>query len=83
VENLLKLKDSLFVFVKNPDVESTNNRAERALRHPVVARKIMGGSRSERGAKIYEILISVWRTLMLRGQELITHGQFILRTSHG
>jgi len=83
VENLLKLKDSLFLFVKNPDVESTNNRAERALRHPVVARKIMGGSRSERGARIYEILISVWRTLMLRGQELITHGQFILRTSHG
>jgi RNA polymerase subunit RPABC4/transcription elongation factor Spt4 len=83
VENLLKLKDCLFVFVKNPDVDGTNNRAERALRPPVVARKISGGSRSDRGAKIYEILMSVWRTLTLRGHDLITHGRSIMLTSHG
>jgi len=83
VENLLKLKERLFVFVKNPDVDGTNNRAERALRPPVVARKISGGSRSDRGAKIYEILMSVWHTLTLREKDLITHGPSILLTSHG
>ncbi len=65
VKNLLKRKDSLFQFVKNPDVEGTNNRCERALRHRVIARKISGGSRSEKGAKIYERLTSVYHTMKI------------------
>ena len=40
-------EDWLFNFVINPDVEPTNNRAERALRPSVIYRKISGGSRSE------------------------------------
>jgi len=83
VENLLKYEDQLFVFVTNPDVDATNNAAERGLRHSVVARKISGGTRSNRGSEIYQTLISVVHTLRRRGQDLLSHGPKILLTSHG
>jgi len=83
VVNLLNEKDNLFEFVKNPYVEGTNNRAERAIRPPVIARKISGGNRSEEGARNYEILLSVTQTLHQNGQNLIEHGLAILLTSHG
>ena len=83
VNNLLKRKNSLFVFLKNPHVESTNNRAERGIRHSVIARKISGGSKSEGGAKIYGILTSVLLTMQQRGENFITQGMKIALTSHG
>ncbi len=83
VENLLKSKDSLFLFVKDPEVEPTNNRAERGLRHCVIARKISGGSKSPKGARIYEVLLSVYLTLKLRGQNLVLDGPVILQSSAG
>jgi hypothetical protein len=83
VVNLLNEKDNLFEFVRNPHVDGTNNRAERAIRPPVTARKIMGGNRSEQGARNYEILLSVTQTLHQNGQNLIDHGPAILLTSHG
>jgi len=83
VVNLLNEKNNLFEFVRNPHVEGTNNRAERALRPPVTARKISGGNRSEQGARNYEILLSVTQTLHQNGQNLIEHGPAILLASHG
>jgi len=81
--NLLAEKDNLFEFVRNPNVDGTNNRAERALRPPVVARKISGGSRSQQGARNYEVLLSVSQTLHQNGQNLVEHGPGILSTSYG
>lgn len=81
--NLLNEKNNLFEFVRNPHVEGTNNAAERALRPPVVARKISGGNRSQQGARNYEVLLSVTQTLHQNGQNLIEHGPGILLTSHG
>ena len=83
VVNLLGEKDNLLEFVRNPNVDGTNNRAERALRPPVVARKISGGNRSQRGARNYEILLSVTQTLHQNEQNLVEHGPGILLTSHG
>ena len=83
VENLLKEEDKLFQFVKNPEVEATNNRAERALRHSVIARKISGGNKTPKGARIYETLTSVYHTLKLRYQSLLKDGPSIILTSHG
>jgi len=48
-----------FTFVLVPGLESTNNRAERALKEPVVQRKIIGTFRNERGTCIYETLMSL------------------------
>lgn len=83
VVNLLDEKDNLFEFVKNLHVDGTNNAAERALRPSVVARKISGGNRSKKGAKTYEVLLSVTQTLYQNRKNLVDYGPEILLTSYG
>lgn len=56
--------------------------AERAMRPPVVARKISGGNRSQKGAENYEILLSVTQTLHKNEKNLVEHGHEILLTSY-
>jgi len=68
-------------FVKNAEVEGTNNRAERALRPSVIYRKVTGGSRSERGAKVYSIIYSVFYTMKLRDKNIMKEGPPILLKS--
>jgi len=62
-----KHRDKLFVFLYRQDVEPTNNVAERALRPSVIHRKVMGGFRSEWGAKAFAALASVIDTAELSG----------------
>ncbi len=62
---------------------TTNNRAERAIRPCVIARKVSGGSRSDRGTHIYSVLMSVVQTLDQNGKNIVTHGQEIIQSSHG
>jgi transposase len=79
----------LFVFVEHPDVPSENNAAERAIRPAVVARKISGGTRSERGSRTASILRSLFETWNLQGYNtihacrdmLVAHNRQALRTS--
>ena len=59
-------KENLFRFAENPEIESTNNRAERGLRHAVIIRKISYGSRSEDGAETTAKLLSVLQTVKLQ-----------------
>ncbi len=80
VRNLLKAKGWLFPFVTDSRVEGTNNRAERALRPSVVARKISGGSRSWRGARTMATLTTIVQTLRLRGEWLVSDGPRYLAT---
>lgn len=61
----------LFTFVADPAVSSENNAAERAIRPAVVARKISGGSRSERGSKTCSILRTLFETWALQGRNTI------------
>jgi transposase len=49
-------------FLRNPSVEPTNNRAERALRPAVIARQLSHGSKNERGAGAYSAFASVIQT---------------------
>lgn len=63
-----KVKNGLehwFTCLINLFVEPTNNTAERALRELIVQRKIMGGLRREKGARIMEIITSVIATLKM------------------
>jgi len=53
-----------FTCIENLEVEPTNNFAEQALRELIVQRKIMGGLRSEKGAKTLEVvstMIATWK----------------------
>jgi transposase len=56
-----------FTFVAVPGVEATNNRAERALKEPVVVRKIIGTLRNDKGTRIYEVMMSLLATWKQRG----------------
>ena len=59
--------DAVVAFVDNPHLPVTNNHAERALRHAVIARRIGYGTRSDEGTSAYEALLSVIETCRLRG----------------
>jgi hypothetical protein len=59
---------NLLRFLSDPQVEPTNNRAERALRPAVVARKVSHCSQNERGATAYAAFVSVVCTLRQRGE---------------
>lgn len=58
--------EHFFTFVHEEGVEPTNNSAERALRTAVQWRKIMLGTRSERGERAVERLLTVARTCQLQ-----------------
>jgi hypothetical protein len=64
-------KGWLFRFVLDPEVEPTNNRAERTLRPSVIYRKVSGGTRSSRGTKAYDTLFSIFYTQKLRKRNFI------------
>lgn len=55
-------RGNLLRFLNDPRVEPTNNRAERALRPAVIARKVSHCSKNERGAHAFEAFVSVLQT---------------------
>ncbi len=58
-------RDANFTFLRYRDVEPDNNRAERALRPSVVARKVSYGSNSVLGAWNHETIMSLLETARL------------------
>jgi transposase len=59
--------DGLTVFADHPEVPLDNNRAERAVRGPVVLRKNSYGSGSRWAGELAAMLFSVFQTLCLWG----------------
>ena len=74
--HLWKSRRHLFTFLRHPDVDATNWRAERALRPAVVNRKVWGGNRTDAGARAQSVLMSVLQTAKLRGTDSM---QFLSR----
>ena len=62
-----KQRAHLLTCLDDPAVEPTNNRAERALRPAVIARKVSCGNKTARGARTWERLASLLRTWTQRG----------------
>lgn len=69
-EKLLRLikryRQHLFVFLEERGLEPTNNGSERTLRPCVTFRKIIGGFRTEQGARFYAAIRSVLETARRR-----------------
>ena len=63
--------DSLFTFLDHPEVPYENNHAERMIRPAVIIRKNSQSNRSDKGAAMQASLMSVYRTLKLRGLDPI------------
>lgn len=71
--NLLKVWPALWTFSTIDGVEPTNNPAERALRAPVIHRKISLGTQSEDGERFAERALSVAATCRLQRRSLFTY----------
>jgi transposase len=71
--NLLKVWPALWTFVTVPGVEPTNNPAERALRAPVIHRKVSLGTQSKHGERFAERALSAAGTCRLQRRSLFTY----------
>lgn len=60
-------QNHLFTFLKHPELDATNHKAEQAIRPAVVNRKVWGGNRTPTGARAQSILTSVLGTAKKRG----------------
>ena len=79
-KRLRKHTDELFTFLDYPEVTFDNNLAERMIRPAVILRKISQSNRSEKGAAVQAVLMSVYRTLKLRGHDALATITSALRT---
>jgi hypothetical protein len=64
---LLNDWDTFWVVLDHPELPLTNNAAERALRHWVIARRISYGTRNPQGSRAFTALASVIDTCRQRG----------------
>jgi transposase len=71
--NLLKVWPALWTFVTVDGVEPTNNPAERALRAPVIHRKVSLGTQSKDGERFAERALSAASTCRLQRRSLFTY----------
>jgi transposase len=67
VKRLRRHQNEIFTFLDHPEVPYDNNTAERAIRPAVIIRKNSHANRSEAGADMQAVLMSIFRTLKQRG----------------
>ncbi|MBI5228926.1 IS66 family transposase [Candidatus Micrarchaeota archaeon] len=65
---VMSYSNDWFTFLEYPYVEPTNNRAERALRHIVLKRRISQQSRSQLHMESYAMQASAYMTARLNGE---------------
>ncbi len=65
---------NLLRFLEDPSIEPTNNRAERALRPAVIARKVSQCSKNDEGAYTFSAFKSVVQTLAKSGIHSMLEG---------
>lgn len=76
-------RGNLLRFLHQPEVEPTNNRAERALRFIVIARDTGQYAKNDRGAEAYAAFASVIRTAMKTGAaSIVTTLQKLFDPNH-
>ncbi len=68
-KRLRRTGDHIFTFLDCPQIPFENNFAERQIRPAVILRKNSQSNRSNRGARTQAVLMSVYRTLRLRGHD--------------
>jgi len=82
--NLLKIWPALWMFLTVPAVTPTNNAAERALRGPVIHRKLSHGNQSDAGERFTERSLSASVTCRLQHHSLYTYlTQLFTAHQHG
>jgi transposase-like protein len=80
-ELVTKVKNGLpywFTRILHPRIEPTNNNAERALREPVVIKKIIGTLRNEEGAYVFSVIMTLLSTWKLQGKNKFNELRILL-----
>jgi transposase len=72
-ENILKQRISLWTFVREPNVEPTNNDAERPLRRAVLWRRKSFGTQSKNGSCFVERILTAVTTLRQQGRDVLEY----------
>jgi hypothetical protein len=72
-ERLRKQRPHLLGCLYEPAAEPTNNRAERALRPAVIARKLSCGNKTDRGRRTWQTLASLAQTCANQGADFIDY----------
>ena len=80
VKRLRRHQSELFTFLDHEDVPHDNNTGERAIRPAVIIRKNSYANRSEEGAEMQAVLMSIFRTLKQRGHNPLRTIVAALRT---
>ena len=70
---LCKLRQALWTFVRHPEVEPTNNAAERAIRPGVLWRKMSFGTQSAEGSRFVEAMMTVVATLKQQHRNVLDY----------
>ncbi len=70
--------EAVIAFVAEPLLSPTNNDAERALRHAVIARRISFGTRTDEGSRFYAAGLSVIDTRRKRAVDPSTYGRDLI-----
>lgn len=81
-KRLVKHRDELLAFARDPEIEYHNNRAERHMRPIVISRKMSFGSDTETGAEHTCILHSVIETCKLNGKKAIDFLKDLFNANH-
>jgi len=68
--NILDLWPTLWSFTEHADVEATNNRAERAIRHAVLWRNTSTGTQTADGDRFVERILSIRETCRCQDRPL-------------
>jgi len=80
---LLNDWDTFWVVLDHPELPLTNNEAERALRHWVIARRIGMGTRTAQGTRAFSLLASVIETCRKRAASPWTYLAEAVRQRRG
>jgi transposase len=78
-KRLERHRNEIFTFLDYPGVTADNNHAERQIRPAVVSRKTSYGNRSKEGADVQAMLLSIFRTLELRGYNPVNTLLFLVQ----
>jgi IS1 family transposase len=70
-KRLRDYQNGLLTFLDHTGISSNNNKAEREIRPAVIIRKNSGQNKSPNGANMQAVLMSIYRTLKLRGHNPI------------
>lgn len=78
----LKNYEGLTRFLRHPEAEIDNNRAERSLRNPVIGRKTWYGTHSKRGAATAVVHLSLIESCKLNGVNPRTYYAALVKAIH-